>query len=267
MALPDPVLRFAIFLGVFALCAAGEALRPRRERLFRRADRWFGNFGMIALATALVALAAMAVPIIGGVAAVNLSSTLGWGLFRLVDWPGWLEIVLAIVLLDLVIWAQHVATHRIPLLWRLHRVHHTDRELDVTSALRFHPFEILFSAGVRLAAILLLGPAIIAVVLFEIILNASAMFNHSSIALPDRVDRWLRLFVVTPDMHRVHHSTLSGEHNRNFGFFLSIWDRLFGLYKAQPQAGHRGMTIGLTEWLDDRPTRLGWALRLPFARK
>ncbi|MEP3050868.1 MAG: sterol desaturase family protein [Erythrobacter sp.] len=221
---------------------------------------------MLGLATVIVRVVAFAFPLIGGVAAAAFAADRGWGLFNLIDLPRWAEFVLAFIILDLVIWAQHLATHRIPVLWRLHRVHHSDRDIDVSSALRFHPLEILFSAAVKLIAILALGPSVIAVVVFEIALNGCAMFNHSNWALPKRFDAFLRIFIVTPDMHRVHHSILRSEHDRNFGFCLSIWDRMFGVYKAQPSAGHDGMTIGLDAWQDDRPAKLGWSLGFPFSK-
>ena len=261
-------LRLSIFLGVFALLALAETMRPRRPRLLSRRIRWPSHFGMLGLATVLVRFAAFVFPLVGATAAAIYAAGQGWGLFHWLSMPEWIEILLAIVLLDLAIWAQHVATHHVPVLWRLHMVHHADRDLDASSALRFHPIEMLLSAFYKLAVILILGPAVIAVVAFEVVLNASAMFNHANWALPERLDRILRLAIVTPDMHRIHHSALRSEHNRNFGFCLSIWDRMFASYKTAPDAGQVGMTIGLADWQkDDRPARLGWLLRLPFIRQ
>jgi sterol desaturase/sphingolipid hydroxylase (fatty acid hydroxylase superfamily) len=171
-----------------------------------------------------------------------------WGLFRQMTLPYWLEFSLAIGLMDLAIYWQHVAAHAMPLLWRVHRVHHADLDLDVTSGIRFHPAEIVLSMWWKLIVILLLGPLPVAVVAFEIVLNASAMFNHSNFAIPDRLDTWLRCFIVTPDMHRVHHSVVREEMNSNFGFLLPWWDRLFRTYSKAPNSGQTEMTIGLNEW-------------------
>ena len=171
-----------------------------------------------------------------------------------------------IIILDFVIWAQHLITHKVPMLWRLHRVHHADVDMDVTTAIRFHPVEIALSMGLKIGVVYLLGPAAIAVILFEIILNGTAMFNHANIRLPLRLDALVRRILVTPDMHRVHHSVHRHEHDSNYGFSLSVWDRMFGTYIAQPAQGHDDMAVGL-DWQDDRPARLGWSLRLPFARK
>lgn len=263
----DATLRLGIFLGLFVLLAAAEALYPRRPRLSPRSLRWATHGAMLGLATVILRIAAIIFPLLGATAAAYFAVQSGWGVFQWLSLPEWIEILLAIVLLDLAIWAQHVATHHIPILWRIHRVHHADRELDASSALRFHPLEILLSAAYKLAVILALGPALIAVVVFEIVLNASAMFNHANWALPPRIERWLRLGIVTPDMHRIHHSILRHEHNHNFGFCLSIWDRAFGTYCAEPENGQLGMTIGLADWQhDDRTVRLGWMLGLPFRR-
>jgi sterol desaturase/sphingolipid hydroxylase (fatty acid hydroxylase superfamily) len=180
-----------------------------------------------------------------------------------IGWPVWLEVVLAILILDFVIWAQHLITHKVPVLWRLHRVHHADRDMDVTTAIRFHPVEIALSMLLKIGVVYLLGPAALAVILFEIILNGTAMFNHANLRLPVGMDRVVRMVLVTPDMHRVHHSVHREEHDSNYGFALSIWDRMFGTYIAQPTDGHEGMSVGL-EWQDERPGHLGWSLKLPF---
>ena len=191
---------------------------------------------------------------------------LGFGLLNLVAWPLWIEVVIAILLLDLAIWFQHMVFHKVPVLWRLHRVHHADRDIDVTTALRFHPIEIAASMVVKIGVVYLIGAPALGVILFEIILNGSAMFNHANMRLPQKVDRVLRTFLVTPDMHRVHHSVHRHETDSNYGFALSIWDRMFRTYTAQPEDGHDGMVIGL-EWQDDNPSKLIWALRLPFMKK
>ena len=170
------------------------------------------------------------------------------------------------LIFDFAIWLQHLITHKVPLLWRLHRVHHADVDMDVTTAIRFHPVEIALSMLLKIGLVYLLGPAAIAIVIFEIILNGTAMFNHSNLALPAGLDRIMRKVLVTPDMHRVHHSVQRSEHDSNYGFCLSIWDQLFGTYIEQPKDGHDAMQVGL-EWQDDRPSKLGWSLALPFARK
>jgi sterol desaturase/sphingolipid hydroxylase (fatty acid hydroxylase superfamily)/rhodanese-related sulfurtransferase len=263
----ETLIRLSIFLGVFTLLAFAEGMRPRRVRMQSKGQRWITHFGMLALATLLVRAVVFLLPLVGATAAALYAGQQGWGLFNMVALPVWVELVLAVVLLDLAIWAQHVATHHVPLLWRLHRVHHADRDLDASSALRFHPVEILVSALYKLLIILVLGPAVVAVIAFEILLNASAMFNHANLALPPRVDAALRLVFVTPDMHRIHHSVIQTEHDRNFGFCLSIWDRLFGTYISAPIDGQERMTVGLPNWQsDDRPSRFGWLLRLPFQK-
>jgi sterol desaturase/sphingolipid hydroxylase (fatty acid hydroxylase superfamily) len=183
----------------------------------------------------------------------------GWGLFNVIEAPGWVAVLVSIVILDLVIYLQHVMFHAVPALWRLHRMHHADLEFDVTTGLRFHPVEILLSMGIKLAMVMALGPPAVAVLIFEVLLNATAMFNHSNIRLPMLADRVLRLIVVTPDMHRVHHSIIPEETNSNFGFSLPWWDRLLGTYKAQPKAGHEDMTIGIEQF---RTTRDLWLDRM-----
>jgi len=189
------------------------------------------------------------------------------GLLNQVAWPEWFKVVMALLVLDLAIWAQHLASHKIPLFWRLHQVHHADRDIDVTTAVRFHPVEIALSMLWKIVVVVVLGASPLAVFLFEVILNACAMFNHANIALPRTLDRVLRLLIVTPDMHRVHHSVLRSEHNRNYGFNLSLWDRLFRTYLAQPQAGHQDMTIGLDPYQTEAPTRFAWSLALPFRKR
>ncbi|UOA28274.1 sterol desaturase family protein [Pseudosulfitobacter sp. DSM 107133] len=261
----ETTLRLSVFLGLFALLALAEVLIPRRARAQGRTGRWVTNWAIILASTATLRLLALALPLLAVGAAVDAAAN-GWGLFNLLHWPVWLEITLAVLILDLAIWAQHLVTHKVPLLWRLHRVHHADVDMDVTTAIRFHPLEIALSMLLKIALVYLLGPAALAVILFEVILNGTAMFNHSNIALPAWLDAPLRRVLVTPDMHRVHHSVHRAEHDSNYGFSLSVWDRLFGTYIAQPQGGHDDMQTGL-EWQDDRPARLGWSLALPFARK
>lgn len=261
----ETLIRLGVFLGLFAVFASIEALIPRLPRTQPRLSRWQVNLGMTVLNTLALRLMALALPLLAVGAAMD-ASTQGWGLFNRLSWPGWVEITLAILILDWAIWAQHLITHKVPLLWRLHRVHHADRDMDVTTAIRFHPVEIALSMLLKIGLVYLLGPAALAVILFEIILNGTAMFNHANIRLPLWLDRVVRLVLVTPDMHRIHHSTLRSEHDSNYGFSLSIWDRLFGTYIAQPGAGHDKMTVGL-QWQDERPAKLGWSLLLPFRRK
>jgi sterol desaturase/sphingolipid hydroxylase (fatty acid hydroxylase superfamily) len=263
----EMAVRLGAFLGVFGLLALAETMSPRRRRNLPRSKRWLAHFGMLGIGTLLVRLIVLILPLVGATAAAGYAAQQGWGLLNALGLPIWFEVLIAIVFLDLAIWAQHAVTHHVPVLWRFHKVHHADRDLDTSSALRFHPLEILLSAFYKLALILILGPAVIAVVAFEVLLNASAMFNHANWALPERLDQLLRLVIVTPDMHRIHHSVLRAEHDRNFGFCLSIWDRLFGTYRTTPDAGQNNMTVGLSDWQsDERPARLDWLLVLPFRR-
>ncbi len=260
----DLLWRLGVFAGLFALFVTLEALAPRRARSQPRSPRWFTNLSIVILDTLALRALAIALPLLAVGAAVD-AGRMGWGLFNALDWPRWLEVVLAILILDLAIWAQHLVTHKVPILWRFHRVHHADRDFDVTTALRFHPVEILASMMLKIGLVYLLGPAALAVLLFEIILNGTAMFNHSNLRLPLWLDRVVRLVLVTPDMHRVHHSIHRHEHDSNYGFALSVWDRMFRTYRPMPEAGHDKMTVGL-EWQDERPSRLAWALMLPFRK-
>lgn len=261
----ETVLRLGVFLGLMALLMGAEAWLPRRARIARRAKRWTTNLAITVLDAITVNLMALVLPVLAVGAALDVQ-TRGLGLFNLLGWPVWLEFVLAILVLDFVIWAQHLVTHKVPLLWRLHRVHHADRDMDVTTAVRFHPIEIALSMILKIGVVYLLGPAAWAVILFEVMLNGTAMFNHANLALPRRLDAIIRLVLVTPDMHRVHHSIHRFEHDSNYGFALSIWDRIFRTYTPQPREGHDDMTIGL-QWQNDNPSRLGWSLMLPFMRK
>jgi len=260
----EALVRLALFGGLFVLFASLEAWKPRKVRTQPRAKRWITNWAISVLNTLTVS--AMGLIALLAVAAAYDAGVNGWGLFNLLGWPPVLEIVLAVLILDFAIWLQHLITHKVPVLWRLHRVHHADVDIDVTTAIRFHPIEIALSMLIKIGLAYALGPAVIAVVLFEILLNGTAMFNHANLKLPLWLDAVLRKVLVTPDMHRVHHSVHRAEHHSNYGFALSIWDRMFGTYIAQPRDGHDAMKIGL-DWQDDRPTRLGWSLALPFFRK
>lgn len=258
----EGLIRLSFFVGLFALFAVLESLAPRRVRAVPRTGRWITNLVMVGIDALVLRAMAIALPFLAVGAAVD-AWRLGSGLFHAISWPYWAEALLSILILDFAIWAQHLITHKVPLFWRFHRVHHADRDFDVTTAVRFHPVEIAASMALKIGLIYLIGPPALAVLAFEILLNGSALFNHANLRLPRWLDAVLRLLIVTPDMHRVHHSILREEHDSNFGFALSVWDRIFGTYRAKPEAGHDGMVIGL-EWQDERPTKLGWSLWLPF---
>lgn len=257
----EPAIRFGFFLGIFALIGAWEVLAPRRALTVSKALRWASNLGLTALNTVLLRLI---FPLAGAGVAVFCAEN-DWGILNHFQVPFWVAVPLAVIALDFVIWLQHVMVHAVPLLWRLHRVHHADLDYDVTTGARFHPVEILLSMLIKFATIVVLGPPVVAVVIFEVLLNATAMFNHGNIGLPATLDRVLRWVVVTPDMHRVHHSIEDDETNSNFGFNLPWWDRLFGTYRDQPRAGQLGMTIGIRDHTDPREVaRLDGMLLLPF---
>lgn len=260
----EAAIRLSAFLGLFALFAALEAYAPRRARVYDRARRWPTNLAIVVLGVLTARAMAIFLPLLAVGAALDAEAQ-GWGLLNQFALPGWAAIVLAVLALDLAIWAQHVGFHKLPWLWRLHRVHHADRDFDVTTALRFHPVEIAASMLIKIGVVYAIGAPAWGVVLFEVILNGSAMFNHANLRLPPGLDRVLRQVLVTPDMHRVHHSVHRYEADSNYGFALSIWDRIFGTYRDQPEGGHDGMVIGL-QWQDERPTRLGWSLKLPFTK-
>lgn len=259
-------LELPVRMGSFALILIGlsiaEALWPRRKRHHPRAERWITHILMMGVASILLRVAFP----LAAVGYAALLSQNGIGLFNLTALPIWLEVIIAIVFLDLAIWAQHLVMHYVPPLWALHRVHHGDEDLDASSGIRFHPFEMLISLGFKLAVISVLGPAALAVFLFEILLNASSLFEHASLAIPKRVDAALRKVIVTPDMHRVHHSVFREETNSNFGFCLSVWDRLFRTYIAQPKDGHEDMALGLDIRPEGDPSSLAWTLVSPFRK-
>jgi len=257
----EPAIRLGFFLGVFAVIAAWEVFAPRRALTVSKALRWTSNLSLVVLNTVLLRL-------LFPLAAVGLaafSAQNGWGLINHFEVPLWVAVPLAVIAMDFVIWLQHVMVHAVPALWRLHRVHHADLDYDVTTGARFHPLEIILSMLIKFATITVLGPPVVAVVIFEVMLNATALFNHGNIRLPGAIDRVLRWVLVTPDMHRVHHSVEDDETNSNFGFSLTWWDRLFGTYRDQPRAGHVGMTIGIHGHTDPREVdRLDGMLLLPF---
>lgn len=261
--LSEGALRFSIFIAIFLIMSLLETWLPRRARRFDRTKRWPTNIGMLIAAFAAVSATTFFIPVTATLAAIFAQSQ-NWGLFNLTSWPAWVEWLLAFVVLDFVIWGQHVVTHKVPVLWRIHRVHHTDEDLDASSAVRFHPLEIILSLFTKSAAVLLLGANPIIVVIFEAVINGGALFNHANFRLPIWLDKWLRLLIVTPDMHRVHHSIVRRETDSNYGFGISLWDRIFGTYNDQPEKGHDDMVIGLAEWQDDAPTHFGWTILLPF---
>lgn len=254
------MIRAGFFFGICTAVACWEAAAPRRRMAFPRGDRWPSNIGITLLNSAMVY---WLLPV-SAIGMAEVADIHGWGLLRHFNVPYWPALISTVVLMDFVIYLQHVMFHSIPILWRLHRVHHADMDYDVTTGLRFHPIEIFLSMLIKMAVVAVLGPPKIGVLIFEVILNATAMFNHGNIAMPVGLDRILRLLVVTPDMHRVHHSVAISEANSNFGFNLPWWDRLCGTYKSQPTAGHDGMTIGIGQFRDSRSRSLPWMLALPF---
>ena len=256
------MLRLSIFLGLLAMFAGLEAVFPRRKRVQPRGTRWVTHAGITIIDTFASRLMGPLLTLSVAAYAANK----GWGLFNIVNWPAWLEVGVVLIVLDGLIYAQHVIFHRVPMFWRFHKVHHADRDLDVTSALRFHPLEIIVSLLYKALIVVVLGPAVFAVFLFEIILNGMAMFNHANLRLPLPLDRLLRVMFVTPDMHRVHHSIAYRETNSNYGFNLSVWDRIFRTYRPKPKAGQTDMTVGLSEYQSEKPSQFLWNLRLPFHR-
>lgn len=263
----ESVVRLGCFGGVLVTMALLEIAMPMRKRVQPRLRRWPTNLAIAGLAALLTRLLSMLAAPLAATGAAVYAETQRLGFLNLWDGPPGLEIVVAIVALDAAIYLQHVASHKIGVLWRLHQVHHTDRDIDVTTGTRFHPIEIGLSMLYKSALVVVLGASPLAVLLFEVILNGTAMFNHANVRLPAWIDRPLRLLLVTPDMHRVHHSVLKREHDTNYGFALSVWDRLFRTYTAEPEHGHERMRIGLDAYQSEAPARLGWAMALPFQRR
>ena len=258
----ESAIRLGFFLGILALVALCELAMPRRVLTQARWLRWYGNLGIVALNTVVVRLLVPVAPVTLAV----MAESRGWGILNQVELPAWLAVVISIVVLDLVIYMQHVMFHAVPAFWRLHRMHHADLDFDVTTGARFHPVEIVLSVLIKLAAVIVIGPPAVAVVAFEVLLNGTSMFNHGNVRLPAVLDRVLRWLVVTPDMHRVHHSDIPAETNSNFGFNLPWWDRLFGTYRAQPRLGHEEMTIGLDTFRESTDLHLHRMLVQPFRR-
>jgi sterol desaturase/sphingolipid hydroxylase (fatty acid hydroxylase superfamily) len=256
----EPAIRLGFFIGVLALMGVWEWMMPRRPYLTSKKSRWFANLGIVMIDS--LALRVIFPATAGYIASLNENS--GGGLLIQSGLPPWLTIVIGVMLLDFIIYVQHVMFHAFPSFWRLHMVHHTDLDFDTTTGVRFHPLEILLSMSIKVSAVFFLGIVPLAVVLFEIVLNATSLFNHGNVRLPQPVDRVLRFFMVTPEMHRVHHSVIIRETNSNFGFNLPWWDRLFGTYRSAPAAGHEGMTIGLSHFRDPGALTLPRLLVLPF---
>ena len=259
----EAVVRVVCFGAIFAAVALAEIAVPRRGLTTSKRRRWTANIGIVIIDTAVLRIFFPA----GAVGIALWTQRQGWGLLSSVHWPAGLEILLAIIFLDFVVYLQHVMFHAVPTLWRLHMMHHADLDFDLTTGTRFHPVEILVSMGIKAGAIMVVGAAPAAVLIFEVLLNGTAMFNHGNFFIPAKIDRLLRWLVVTPDMHRVHHSIFPNETNSNYGFSLPWWDRLMGTYKSQPRLGHEGMTIGLRQFRDPRALSLGALLLLPFVGK
>ena len=258
----EPWIRLASFVVVFAAVARAERWAPRRRAATATAPRWIANLGLVVLDSLLLRLLSAA-SAVGAALAVEAQ---GWGVFNRLLWPPWCEGLAAIGVLDFAIYLQHVLFHAVPLLWRFHRVHHSDRDFDVTTGVRFHPVEVLLSVIYKMAVVAVLGLPAVAVLAFEVILNATSLFNHGNVFLPTGLDRVLRWFLVTPDMHRVHHSPMRVETDSNFGFNLPWWDRLFGTYRAQPATGHDAMAIGLDNVRQPDRWPLFGLLAMPFWR-
>jgi sterol desaturase/sphingolipid hydroxylase (fatty acid hydroxylase superfamily) len=256
----DVVIRLSAFIGVLSLMASWEVLAPRRPLSTAKVGRWIANLSIVALDSILIRLIFAA----GAVGAALWAAEREWGILNNVSWPLWLESVLAIAALDFVLYVQHMMFHAVPLFWRFHMMHHADLDCDVTTGLRFHPLEVVLSMVIKLGVVVSIGAAPALVLVFEILLNVTSMFNHSNISLPAAVDRALRWFLVTPDMHRVHHSTVPRETNSNFGFNVPWWDRLLGTYCQEPIHGQTEMMIGLEQFRDPRRLTLIGILLLPF---
>ncbi len=259
----ESLIRISMFLGFLVVMAVWEILQPRRALTQSKGKRWFVNLAITVVDMAFVRYTL-------GAAAVSMAvyaQSSGWGFLNGLQIHGAAAFLITIVVMDMAIYLQHVMSHALPIFWRLHRVHHTDLDYDVTTGLRFHPFEIFISMIYKVALAAALGANPLGMVVFEVILNSSSQFNHGNVRIPKAVDRILRLFIVTPDMHRVHHSWKIKETNSNFGFFLTWWDRLLGTYRDQPDDGHKEMTIGLMEYRDIEKLSILNLLMMPFQKK
>jgi len=257
----EPIIRFGFFVSILILMGLWEWIAPRRPYLTSKKRRWFANLGIVIIDS----LALRLILPVTAVYIASLNESSGGGFLNQSGLPHWLAVVIGVMLLDFIIYLQHAMFHAFPIFWRLHMMHHTDLDFDTTTGVRFHPLEVLLSMGIKVGAVFVLGIPALAVVLFEIILNATSLFNHGNVRLPQSIDQALRFFVVTPEMHRIHHSVVIRETNSNFGFNLPWWDRLLATYRAQPAAGHEGMTIGLSHFRDPGELTLPRLLVLPFA--
>ncbi len=256
----EPIIRFGFFFGILIIMFFWEVFAPRRPLITSKITRWVSNLGLVAVDSIILRLLFPAA--LTGVAI--LAQQRGWGLFNQFQLSNLFKIILSVLILDLVIYLQHVMFHAAPLLWRLHMVHHSDMDIDVTTGVRFHPIEIILSMGIKMTAVFLIGAPPASVLIFEVILNGTSMFNHGNVRFSQRIDSFLRLLVVTPEMHRVHHSTIRWETNSNLGFNFPWWDRLFGTYRPQPAKGHLEMTIGLDQYKEPGKLTLPWLIVLPF---
>jgi sterol desaturase/sphingolipid hydroxylase (fatty acid hydroxylase superfamily) len=256
----EPVIRFGFFGAILVLMWIWELLAPRRPLTTSKPGRWVSNLAIVLIDTLALRLLLPAT----AVSVAMLAQKNGWGLLNNVALPYWLGVAAGVIVLDLTIYLQHVVFHALPTLWRIHMMHHSDLDFDVTTGVRFHPLEVIISMGIKMAMVVLLGASALAVLAFEVLLNGTSMFNHGNVRLPGGLDRILRLLVVTPEMHRVHHSVIIRETNSNFGFNLPWWDRIFGTYRPAPAAGHEGMTIGLSHFRDPGELTLPRLLILPF---
>jgi sterol desaturase/sphingolipid hydroxylase (fatty acid hydroxylase superfamily) len=256
-------IRLGFFFGILVIMYLWELIAPRRPLTTSKSARWFSNLGLVLIDSVIVRLAFPA-----GLAGVAfLAQQRGWGLLNPFELSTLLKIVFSVLILDLAIYLQHVMFHSTPLLWRLHMVHHSDMDIDVTTGVRFHPIEILLSMGIKMVVVVLIGAPPASVLIFEIILNGTSMFNHGNVRYPQPIDPFLRLIVVTPEMHRVHHSTIRWETNSNLGFSFPWWDRLFGTYRNQPAKGHLDMIIGLDQYKEPQKLTFLWLIALPFIGK
>ena len=259
----EPYIRLAFFATIFALVAVVELFAPRRTLVASQQKRWINNILLSLTDTIILRLVFPIFPV--GVAII--CSGKGWGIFNFIPMPLWLAIISGVVLLDMVIYFQHRMFHLVPIIWRLHKVHHIDQDIDVTTGLRFHPLEMILSMIIKIIAVIIIGAPAVSVVIFEILLNGTTMFNHGNLYIPAFIDRIIRLLIVTPDMHRVHHSVIMKETNSNFSFNFSFWDRIFGTYLAQPENGHLQMKIGLTGYQESKYLQLWPMLIIPFASR
>lgn len=257
------LIRLGFFFGILVVMFLWELIAPRRPLTTSKITRWFSNLGLVLIDSIVVRLVFPTA--LAGIAL--LVQQRGWGLFNQFELPYLLKIIFSVLVLDLVIYLQHIMFHSVPLFWRLHMVHHTDMDIDVTTGVRFHPIEIILSMGIKMIVVVLIGAPAVAVLIFEIILNGTSMFNHGNVHYSQNIDSILRLLVVTPEMHRVHHSTIRWETNSNLGFNFPWWDRLFGTYRGQPAKGHLEMTIGLDQYKEPNKLTLPWLLVLPFIGK